>query len=86
LLDVSNVRYVRSDRITTDAAVDQARWSRDGKRIYFGSNRTGRFEIWKMPSDGGPAVRITKGGGIASIEGRDGFLYYAKTLVSPTSI
>jgi WD40-like Beta Propeller Repeat len=83
LLDLSNGR---NDCITTDAAVDQARWSRDGKWIYFGSNRTGRFEVWKMPADGDPAVRMTTGGGIAGIEGRDGFLHYAKALVSPTSI
>ena len=31
-------------------------------------------------------MQITKGGGIASIEGRDGFLYYAKEQRSPTSI
>jgi Tol biopolymer transport system component len=53
---------------------------------YFSSNRTGRFEIWKMPADGGGAVPITTGGGIAGIEGRDGFLYYAKAPQLPTSI
>ena len=40
-------------RMTTDPGNDaSADWSRDGKWIYFASNRTGRQEIWKMPADG----------------------------------
>ena len=42
------------------------RWSADGQWIYFGSTRTGRFEVWKMPSAGGPAVQVTRRGGLAA--------------------
>ncbi len=34
-------------------------WSRDGKWIYFGSNRTGRAAVWRAPSDGGDAQQVT---------------------------
>jgi hypothetical protein len=55
-------------------------WSRDGKSIYFGSNRTGRFEIWRMPFAGGPAEQITRNGGYVAVEAQDGTtLYYTKT-------
>jgi hypothetical protein len=54
-------------------------WSTDGKSIYFLSNRSGRFEIWKMPSTGASAVQITRNGGFAAFESPDGrFLYYTK--------
>jgi Tol biopolymer transport system component len=34
-------------------------WSRDGRSIYFGSNRTGRYEIWRAPAVGGDAQQVT---------------------------
>ena len=37
-------------------------FSRDGRSIYFASDRTGRSRIWKMPAGGGPAVQVTRGG------------------------
>jgi len=84
LLDLSTGRY---DRLTTDRTDEQeGRWSLDGESIYFGSNRTGRDELWKMPAAGGPAVPITQHGGVAGTEADDGFIYYAKTALSPSSI
>lgn len=54
-------------------------WSHDGNWIYFSSNRSGRFEIWKMPSEGGSAVQVTRHGGIYAFESADGkFLYYSR--------
>src|SRR6266852_1622341 len=55
-------------------------WSRDGHWIYFASDRTGgSWEVWKMPSTGGPPVQVTRSGGFAAFESPDGkFLYYAK--------
>jgi serine/threonine protein kinase len=67
-------------RMTTDPAEDKwPYWSHDGKWIYFSSTRSGREEIWKMPSNGGEAVQITRNSGDAPQESADGkFLYYMK--------
>src|SRR5207244_2359033 len=75
-------------RLTDHPAEDgEARWSRDGRTVYFASLRTGRFEGWKMPAGGGDAIRVTPNGGMTPVESPDGrFLYYAKDLNSPTSI
>ncbi len=55
------------------------RWSRDGRWIYFASNRSGTFQVWRMRSEGGKAVQITKGGGRSAVESFDGrMLYYQK--------
>jgi len=56
-----------------------ASWSREGKWIYFASDRSGQFQCWKMPSQGGPAIQITRQGGYGGLESADGrYLYYAK--------
>jgi Tol biopolymer transport system component/DNA-binding winged helix-turn-helix (wHTH) protein len=57
-----------------------ASWSRDGKWIYFTSNRSGQWQIWKMPSEGGEPLQLTKQGGFRAFESADGkVIYYAKT-------
>jgi Tol biopolymer transport system component len=54
-------------------------WSRDGRWIYFGSNRSGDWQIWKAPAQGGSALRVTKKGGREAFESFDGkFVYYSK--------
>jgi Tol biopolymer transport system component/DNA-binding winged helix-turn-helix (wHTH) protein len=55
-------------------------WSRDGKWIYFYSDRGGEpFQLWKTLFSGGTPVRITKNGGVFGAESADGrSLYYAK--------
>jgi Tol biopolymer transport system component/DNA-binding winged helix-turn-helix (wHTH) protein len=54
-------------------------WSNDGHWIYFSSNRTGEFQIWKMPAEGGEATRVTENGGFEAVEAPDGrSLYYSK--------
>jgi Tol biopolymer transport system component/DNA-binding winged helix-turn-helix (wHTH) protein len=59
-------------------------WSRNGRWIYFASDRSGRWEVWKMPSTGGSAVQVTHRGGFAAFESLDGeVLYYAKGLNVP---
>jgi eukaryotic-like serine/threonine-protein kinase len=67
-------------RMTTDPAEDKwPYWSNDGKWIYFSSTRTGREEIWKMPSNGGEAVQLTRNSGDLPQESPDGrSLYYMK--------
>ena len=86
-LYVLDLRTGTTQRLTTDGReYVEARWSRDGKWIYAGSASTGRSEVWRMPSNGGAAVQITRNGGIAASEAADGFLYYARAGQSPTSI
>ena len=74
-------------RLTQDPAAElEPCWSRDGRWIYFGSDRTGQFETWKMPREGGAAIQVTRNGGIDVQESPDGrFLYYAK-LNMPTTL
>jgi Tol biopolymer transport system component len=52
-------------------------WSRDGKWVYFESDRTGRSEVWRAPADGGSgAQQITTTGGGAPFESWDGHTLY----------
>jgi Tol biopolymer transport system component len=58
-------------------------WSRDGKWIYFGSDRSGRFEIWRAPAQGGEAGQVTRDGGYVALESVDAkMLYYTKSSYS----
>jgi Tol biopolymer transport system component/DNA-binding winged helix-turn-helix (wHTH) protein len=71
--------------LTLDPSEDVApSWSRDGKWIYFGSTRSGSMQIWKVPADGGAALRVTQEGGFEGFESHDGkFFYYAKGRAVP---
>ncbi len=54
-------------------------WSRDGRHLYFTSNRTGRREVWRVAAAGGTEEQLTRGGGCTPHESRDGrTLYYMK--------
>jgi len=67
-------------RLTAEAAENVApSWARDGRWIYFGSTRSGSMQMWKVPTEGGPAVQMTRHGGFEGVESTDGkFLYYAQ--------
>ena len=67
-------------RLTPEISFDAVpSWSGDGRWVYFGSNRAGSFQVWKVPADGGAALQVTKYGGFAAFESPDGrLLYYAK--------
>jgi WD40-like Beta Propeller Repeat len=69
-------------RMTNHPADDAvASWSRDGRWIYFVSNRTKEWQVWKMPAEGGEAVQVTKNGGYVAFESLDGkFVYFSKDL------
>jgi len=59
-------------------------WSRDGKWIYFGSDRGGSRQIWKVPAAGGAPVQVTTKTGVEAMESPDGkYLYYRKAAFSP---
>jgi len=54
-------------------------FSGDGRYVFFASDRTGAWEIWKQSLDGGPAREITRNRGFASEESADRqWLYYSK--------
>jgi Tol biopolymer transport system component len=64
-------------RLTSDNAWESMpSWSRDGRWLYFSSNRTGAFELWKMPAVGGEGRQLTRQGGIAAHETADGRRIY----------
>jgi hypothetical protein len=70
-------RFVRFPDDTSDDAV--ASWSHDGHWIYFASNRSGKWQVWKRTVDGGEPVQVTKNGGFAALEARNGrSIYYTK--------
>ena len=48
-------------RLTTSEANDsQARWSLDGKSVYFVSTRSGSAQVWHLRLDGGEAEQVTR--------------------------
>ena len=54
-------------------------WSRDGKVVYFASNRTGRWQVWKRELSTGSETQVTRHGGFAAFESYDArALYYSK--------
>jgi Tol biopolymer transport system component/DNA-binding winged helix-turn-helix (wHTH) protein len=68
-------------QITTDSGNEAApNYSRDGRWLYFASDRGGgSWNIWKMPAQGGPASQVTRNGGFFASESPDGqYLYYSK--------
>ena len=62
-------------------------WSHDGKWVYFASPRSGEWQVWKVPAEGGTPVQITRHGGHAALESPDGkYVYYAKTPMAEPEI
>jgi Tol biopolymer transport system component/DNA-binding winged helix-turn-helix (wHTH) protein len=58
-------------------------WSRNGKAVYFASDRKGRFELWKQDIASGVSTQVTQNGGSFGMESYDGrYLYYAKFFCS----
>lgn len=71
-------------RVTSDPAEDVLpSWSRDGRWLYFASNRGARWQVWKIASnavnESAPPVQLTHRGGFSAFESPDGKrVFYAK--------
>jgi TolB protein len=65
--------------VAREAAAVAPTWSADGSSIYFGSLRSGVWEIWNVDASGGRARQVTNSGGYAAMESPDGrWLYVAR--------
>ena len=54
-------------------------FSADGRWLYFASNRSGGWQIWRMPAAGGAARAVTAEGGFLAREGPGGHdLYFVR--------
>ena len=80
-MSVTGASGAKPTRLTNDRADDfSSGWSRDGRWIYFASNRSGEYQVWKVPADRGEAVRVTRNGGFVAKESPDGqWVYYTKS-------
>jgi Tol biopolymer transport system component len=48
-------------RLTNDKFRDRApAWSADSSTVYFASNRSGQYEIWRVSADGGPPEPVAR--------------------------
>jgi len=69
-------------RITDHPASDAIpNWSAGGSSVYFASQRTGQWQVWKVPANGKlqQPVQMTTKGGFFSVESPDGkWLYYSR--------
>jgi serine/threonine protein kinase len=75
-------------RLIADSAEDEwPYWSRDGRWLYFITDRSGRDELWRMPAEGGEAVQMTRNEADQEEESPDGrFIYYSKGWPLQTSL
>jgi Tol biopolymer transport system component len=91
--DISDIYVISADgsgrvRRLTAWKKDQTHpsWSHDGRWIYFASNRTGTFQLWKLPADApaainkednlAAAIQLTHHGGTEGLESLDGQTFY----------
>jgi len=54
-------------------------FSRDGNWIYFASDRTGDWQVWKTSVRNRSELQVTFNGGFAALESTDGYIYYSKS-------
>jgi Tol biopolymer transport system component/DNA-binding winged helix-turn-helix (wHTH) protein len=82
---VMNIENGVPKRLTEESSNEVTpSWSRDGRWIYFASDRSSSWQVWKIPSSGGKSLQVTNHGGFAAFESLDGkALYYAKGLTVP---
>ena len=77
-----------SRRLTDGAALEKwPTWAADGQSIYYASNRSGTWQIWKVSLAGGAPVQITHRGGLKAWESIDGSLiYYSRESAAESAI
>lgn len=74
---VVDARGGQVEQVTAHAANDMVpSWSHDGNALYFGSNRTGTWQVWRTALDEAQPERITPNGGYLAQESDDGRLLY----------
>jgi len=75
---VTRMDGTQAARLTWEASQEEnPSWSRDGRWIYFRSDRTGVGRVWKTASDGsGFAVPVTTGEASQAFDSPDGALLY----------
>ncbi len=72
-----------SRRLTTGTSEDVVPcWSEDGRWIYFGSTRSGDWQLWKIRAEGGNALPVTNKGGFVIVAVKNGFIYYIKNMIA----
>lgn len=68
-----DIRTLAVRRVTDHDADDVVpSFSRDGQSIYFASNRTGDWQVFRTSVGGGPAQQVTHEGGFAAFEAPSG--------------
>jgi serine/threonine-protein kinase len=79
-------RGTRSRLTAEDERGDYPVWSRDGSRIFFGSNRGGDWDVYAAPATGGAAQRLLarKGTQIPLSEAPDGTLLFSERTAAGT--
>jgi Tol biopolymer transport system component len=64
--------HARSPLLSSPFNVMSARFSPDGRFVAFGSDESGRLEVYVAPFPTGAKVRVSAGGGVSSRWSRDG--------------
>jgi hypothetical protein len=73
-------RFWRQTAPDTIRSADNVQsFSRDGKWLYFSSNRGGPFEMWRVATAGGEPEQVTHISGFVAFESLDGSeIYYTQ--------
>lgn len=75
ILDVAS-RMIRT-HVQMEGDQVNARYSLDGRTVFFASNHAGNWQVWKKSVDSEPKL-VTDNGGFHLQEGYDDYLYFAR--------